>query len=31
MGHAFASSLAMAAVSIYEISRWLGHADVKTT
>lgn len=29
--HTFASQLAIAGVSIYKISNWMGHADVKTT
>jgi integrase len=29
--HTFASQLAMAGVSLYKISKWLGHSDVKTT
>lgn len=29
--HTFASQLAIAGVSLYKISNWLGHADVKTT
>ena len=29
--HTFASQLVMAGVSIYKVSQWLGHADVKTT
>ena len=29
--HTFASQLVMAGVSIYKVSRWLGHSDVKTT
>ena len=29
--HTFASHLVMAGVSIYKVSQWLGHADVKTT
>lgn len=29
--HTFASRLASAGVSIYKISKWLGHSDVKTT
>lgn len=31
MRHTFASQLAMANVSLYEIGTWLGHADYKTT
>ncbi len=29
--HTFASQLVMSGVSIYKVSRWLGHADVRTT
>lgn len=29
--HTFASQLVMAGVSIYKVSKWLGHADVTTT
>jgi integrase len=29
--HTFASQLAIAGVSLYKISKWLGHSDVKTT
>jgi integrase len=29
--HTFASHLVMAGVSIFKVSQWLGHADVKTT
>jgi hypothetical protein len=29
--HTFASQLAMAGVSLYKISKWLGHSDVKTS
>ncbi len=29
--HTFASQLVIAGVSIYKVSRWLGHSDVKTT
>ncbi len=29
--HTFASQLVMAGVSIYKVSKWLGHADVRTT
>jgi len=29
--HTFASQLAMAGVSLYKISQWLGHSDFKTT
>jgi integrase len=29
--HTFASRLAIAGVSLYKISQWLGHADMKTT
>lgn len=29
--HTFASQLAIAGVSLYKISNWLGHSDVKTT
>jgi integrase len=29
--HTFASQLAMAGVSLYKISKWLGHSDFKTT
>lgn len=29
--HTFASRLVMAGVSIYKVSRWLGHKDLKTT
>ena len=29
--HTFASQLVMAGVSIYKVSRWLGHSDVSTT
>ena len=29
--HTFASQLVMAGVSIYKVSQWLGHSDVKTT
>ena len=29
--HTFASQLVISGVSIYKVSRWLGHADVKTT
>ena len=29
--HTFASQLAIAGVSIYKISKWLGHASIKTT
>jgi integrase len=29
--HTFASQLAIAGVSLYKISKWLGHSDTKTT
>ena len=29
--HTFASQLAIKGVSIFKISKWLGHSDVKTT
>lgn len=29
--HTFASQLAMSGVSLFKISRWLGHSDIKTT
>jgi integrase len=29
--HTFSSQLVMAGVSIYKVSQWLGHSDVKTT
>jgi len=29
--HTFASQLVMAGVSIYKVSKWLGHSDVRTT
>ena len=29
--HTFASQLAMAGVSLYKISKWLGHSDFETT